>query len=129
MLTIILCTDCKCSLYLRIYINRNNNTTYVRSDHCNNVYLIISYKIKCAHSLCIQFSSHSLQCNLVFLLLVQFNSHPIQVKKNSQRFKTIQNIYGAMMQKNCNSLQEVKTRKQYLLDMDHNQIAMIHKTK
>ena len=41
----------------------------------------------------------------------------------------IQNIYGAKMQENWNSLQEVKTRKQYLLDMDHNETAQRHTAK
>ena len=53
--------------------------------------------------------------------------------KHKRRPKTfqakIQNMYGAMMQKNWNSLQKVKTRKQHLLDMEHNQTVQTHRNK
>ena len=45
---------------------------------------------------------------------------PWPVSRNSK--EQIQNIYGAMMQSWNNSL-EIKTRKQYLLDLEHSETA------
>ena len=67
VLTIILYKDHQCLLYQNIYIDKNGNTIYIKSNYFNNVYLIINYKSKHAHLLCIQFQ----------LLLVQLNSIPL----------------------------------------------------
>ena len=55
VLTIILYTDWECSLYQKIYIDKNSHTTYIRGDCCNNGYLIMYYKSKHACLLCMQF--------------------------------------------------------------------------
>ena len=39
VLTIILYTECKYLQYQKIYINKNGNTTYIKSDYCKNVYI------------------------------------------------------------------------------------------
>ena len=59
VLTIILYADHKCLLYLKIYFDKNGNTTYIKHYYCNNVYLIINYRNK--HTL----AFHSIPSSLI----------------------------------------------------------------
>ena len=45
VLIISLYTDHKYLLYQKIYICKNGNTTFIKSDYCNIEYLIISYNL------------------------------------------------------------------------------------
>ena len=71
VLTINLYTDWKCLLYQKTYINKDSNTTYIRSTYWNNVYLIVYYKAS-VHA-CFAFNYLTgFQHSLTLISLVQF---------------------------------------------------------
>ena len=70
VLTIILYTDSKCLLYQKIYIDKNGNTIYIKSDYWKNM---LSY----CKLLTASFALHSIPLGSILLAFGsdQFNSH------------------------------------------------------
>ena len=83
VLTTNLYTDHKC-LYQKIYISKNGDTPYIKNNYCNNVYLIVSYKSKCAHLLYIQFPMVQYFGAQSLLVLFSIKLHLLLVIKNQK---------------------------------------------
>ena len=83
VLILILYVDHKCLLHQKIYIDKNGNTTYIKSYFCNNAYLIVNYKSKCTYLLSIQFPCVQFPC--IQFPQIQFPLALCSINKSSKR--------------------------------------------